>query len=327
MPSSTANSLLDLLQSHLGPELLQVEKSLAKVFSSRRTPLTDEVGQYLRQAAGKRIRPILTLLSTKGLAGDAIAAAPVAAAMECVHIASLLHDDVIDQAPLRRGTETVQRRYGSDVAILMGNFLYSHAFQLLLDTTDPRPLQILTRATARMCEGEMLQIQLGQGPVEKEQCLRVITDKTAHLISACTALGAVVAGAQEDAIDAMAAYGLELGMAYQIVDDALDYVGADSNWGKAPGTDLREGKWTLPLIRTMAVATPDDGKALLEIWNNGRSLSDVLDIVERYDGIEHCFALARDHAARATEHLSSLETNDSLDLLRALPEFVVSRTH
>jgi octaprenyl-diphosphate synthase len=327
MPSGTTSDLLDALRDHLAPELAAVETTLATILSNRRTPLTDEVGEHLRRSAGKRIRPVLTLLTARGLGADGRAAAPVATAMECVHIASLLHDDVIDQAPMRRGAETINRRYGSDVAILMGNYLYSHAFQLLLDSTDPRPLQILTCATARMCEGEMFQIEKARGLIGREDYLRIITDKTAHLISACTALGAVVADGDDAAVDKMTAYGLELGMAYQIVDDALDYAGADDRWGKAPGTDLREGKWTLPLIRTFEVASPDDRRALLDIWDNGREFPAILEILDRYDGIEQCFALARDHAGRAAAHLQTLPRSAESEFMHSLPNFVVTRTH
>ncbi len=327
MPVETASNLTENISAHLGADLAAVESHLAEVLKNARTPLTDEVGAYLRQTAGKRIRPILTLLAHRTAGGEGLGAVPVATAMECVHVASLLHDDVIDQAPLRRGDETVSHRYGSDVAILMGNYLYSHAFQLLLSTADPRPLQILTRATARMCEGEMFQIQIGSRVIGQKDHLRIITDKTAHLIAACTGLGAIVAGADDDAIEALSHCGLELGKAYQIVDDALDYAGADGDWGKVPGTDLREGKWTLPLICAHATASEADRAALLDIWHNGRELSAILEIIGRCGAIEQCFALAREHAHRATEHLDALPPSTALDLLRAIPEFVLTRTH
>ncbi|NUP88386.1 MAG: polyprenyl synthetase family protein [Candidatus Sumerlaeia bacterium] len=327
MPSPAALSPLDTLRAHLAEDLHTVEAHLARVLANRRTELTDDVGDYLQRTAGKRIRPILTLLAARGLGGTATQAAPVAAAMECVHVASLLHDDVIDQAPLRHGAETVSSRYGADVAILMGNYLYSHAFQLLLDTTDPRPLMILTRATARMCEGEMFQIQIGQRTIAQDDYLRIITDKTAHLIAACTTLGAVVAEADEAAVAALTGFGLDLGIAYQITDDALDYAGADGAWGKASGIDLREGKWTLPLIRTYELANQTDRDALLQIWNNGRELPAILEIMGRYPSLEQCFALARQHAAAAVTHLAGLPRNSDIDFLRALPDFVISRTH
>lgn len=325
MPSKTATDLLSTLRDHLAPELSRVEETLAGVLSNRRTALTDDVGDYLRQTAGKRIRPILTLLAANASGGKAMDAVPIAAAMECVHLASLLHDDVVDQAPLRRGAETVQRRYGPDVAILMGNYLYSHAFQLLLDTGDPRPLQIITAATARMCEGEMFQIQIGQNPVSLEDYLRIITDKTAHLISACTEFGALATTDDVESIQAMKGYGMELGRAYQIIDDALDYVGAGNSWGKSLGTDLREGKWTLPLIHTIEHANDRDRRALIEIWNNGRELQSILEIINRYEGIEQCFALAREKSQLAISQLSKMPHSIDLEMLRAIPEFVITR--
>lgn len=327
MSPDTSIPLPEKLRQHLRDDLRAVESALDQILSNERTELTDEVGEHLRRTAGKRIRPMLTLLAARACGGRGVDAAPVAAAMECVHVASLLHDDVIDQAPLRRGAETVNSRYGTGAAILMGNYLYSHAFQLLLATADPRPLALLTRATARMCEGEMFQIQVGSQPIGEDDYLRIITDKTAHLISACAALGAITAGADEAVARALADYGLELGIAYQIVDDALDYLGADEAWGKATGTDLREGKWTLPLIRTFAAASSADRRALRDIWNNGRELPAVLAIMRRYPGLDECFALARRHAERAVEHLVALPGGEDLDLLRALPGYVVTRTH
>ncbi|MBN1475987.1 polyprenyl synthetase family protein [Candidatus Sumerlaeota bacterium] len=327
MSDLTAVSLLERLRAHLERDLARVESHLAGILANERTELTDDVGDHLSRTRGKRIRPILTLLTARGLGADGADAAPVAAAMECVHVASLLHDDVIDQALLRRGAETVHKRYGSDVAILMGNYLYSHAFQLLLGTVDPRPLRILTAATARMCEGEMYQIQMGDKPLNQEQYMRIITDKTAHLISVCTELGAILADADEGTVRALRGYGRELGMAYQIVDDALDYCGSGEDWGKTAGIDLREGKWTLPLIRTFNAAPESDRRALMEVWNNGRELPPVLEIVQRHSGIEQCFEIARERAQRAVAHLTELPSNEDLNLLRVLPGFVVSRTH
>lgn len=315
------------ISSHLASELKAVEQILRGVIASE-SPLIREVGEYICLTSGKKLRPIITLLMARALGGDA-AATPVhiAAAMEAIHVATLLHDDVIDKASLRRGRPSVNARWGDDVAILMADFLYSAAFELALHHLDPQPLQMICQVTRKMCEGEMFQIERRGQALGAEDYLHIISCKTAGLFSACAALGAISAGGPAAAIAQATAFGMAFGLAFQITDDTLDYMAADAQWGKSVGMDLAAGKQTLPLILTLQEASPEDRAAIEALLGEGRDVRAVFPYFERYGALGRSLETARTYTRQALAQLEGLPRADetALEFLQALPEYVVRR--
>lgn len=290
------------------------------------TALVREVGDYVHRTQGKHLRPILAILASRVFDYGGDQHTQVAAALELVHTATLLHDDVIDKAPLRRGVPTVNARWGDDVAILIADYLFSHAFTLAMQSLSPKVLSLICQVTARMCEGEMFQIEKRDSLLTPDDYLRIVRHKTAFLFSACTALGSTLAEAGEKEIALLANYGLNFGMAFQITDDTLDLIANDEDLGKEHWTDIRNGKQTLPLIHTLQVADPDDRKDLLTCWNNGRDCGRILGHIRKYRGIEYALDQARSYAQAARAQLDQLPPGEAVDIFRDLSEYVVERT-
>lgn len=317
------------ISTYLSAELKTVDTLLHEVLQSD-SPLIREVGEYICLTGGKKIRPMMTLLTARAF-GAASRELPVkvAAAMEAIHVATLLHDDVIDKASMRRGKPSVNARWGDDVAILMADFLFSSAFDLALSQLTPEPLRLLTQVTRRMCEGEMLQIERRGNWLSSEDYLSIIRCKTAYLFSACCALGALSAGLGPDLVSEVTNFGLNFGMAFQITDDALDYIASDAHWGKSLGMDLADGKQTLPLLLTLQAASPADRDRIEAIMNNGRDLSALAAIFARYDAIERSLEMARDYAAQASTQLAGLPPSGETarEYLVALTHYVVRRRY
>ncbi len=314
----------------LAPELARVESILRETINSN-SKMIGEIGEYLRLASGKKLRPMLTLLMTRAFGGGERAApAEIAAAMEAVHVATLLHDDVIDDAALRRGQVSVNARWGNDVAILMADYLYAAAFELALSHLDPKPLRLICEVTRRMCEGEMFQIEQRGQWLSAEDYLYIITCKTAHLFSACTTLGALCGGLSGTELDRATAFGMNFGLAFQITDDALDYTAPEDQLGKPAGLDLASGKLTLPIILALRDATPDDARrirAILQEGRNGDARHEISALLARYDSIERSLDVARDYGAQALTQLRALPVRDAaaFELIEALPDYVISR--
>src|SRR5918997_127255 len=236
--------------SLVAPELALVEEEFERQARSN-VQVVSYIGDYLRASGGKRVRPALTLLSTLAAGGDASRPNVVrmATVMEMPHTATLVHDDIIDNAELRRNRPSVNSRFGNQTAVLMGDWLYMSAFEASLAERSLPVLDILTAVTRKMTEGELLQLTtLGRADVSEEQYFDILTRKTAHLFSACCEIGAILGGADARARAALRDYGLNLGGAFQLVDDLLDFTATGDALGKAAGVDLLEGKLTLPLI-------------------------------------------------------------------------------
>lgn len=303
-----------------------VDAHVAAILESD-TELVREVGGYVCANPGKRLRPMLTILAARACGYDGPDSSKVAAAMELVHTATLLHDDVIDKAPLRRGRPTVNARWGDDVAILVADYLYANAFSLAMQSLPPKVLSLVCQVTARMCEGELFQIEKRDAMLTREDYLRIVRSKTAFLFSACAGLGGVLAGVPEEHSERLARFGLDFGIAFQISDDTLDMVAPDDELGKMHGTDIRNGKQTLPLIHTLAAATESDRADLLACWNNGRDPERILSHVRRYRGVERALDEARAFAGAAREHLEVLPESREKELLGALTGFVVERSY
>jgi octaprenyl-diphosphate synthase len=309
----------------LAADLARVDEHIREILDSD-TALVREVGHYAMSTRGKRLRPILAMLTARAFNYEGEDHALVATALELAHSAALLHDDVIDKAPLRRGKPTVNARWGDDVAILIADYLFSHAFNLALQTSvSPQVMSYICQVTARMCEGEMFQIEKRDNILTRDDYLRIVRGKTAYLFSAATALGALLAQAADEYVVRMSRYGLNLGIAFQITDDTLDLIATDSEIGKPHWADIRNGKQTLPIIYTFEAASEADRKRLLECWNNGRDPETIVPYVEKYGGIEYALREARRFAEVAREQLADLPLTQPVEMLCELTDFVVDR--
>ena len=283
------------------------------------------VGAWLAVVAGLSGLTIATLAWNPVLA--LFDRAPkVAAALELVHTATLLHDDVIDKAPLRRGRPTVNAKWGDDVAILIADYLYSNAFGLAMQSLPPQVLSLVCQVTARMCEGELFQIEKRDTRLTREDYLRIVRGKTAFLFSACAGLGAVLAGAGDDRTEAMTRFGLGFGVAFQISDDSLDMVAPDEDLGKLHGTDIRNGKQTLPLILAYGAAPPADRAALWSAWE-AADADRVFALVATHRGVDRALGEARDIVAEAKAKLAGLPEGPDARYLARLADYVVNRNY
>jgi octaprenyl-diphosphate synthase len=325
-PDQPAGDTLGRLADYLADDLEQVDGLICAALQSE-VGLTNEIGRYLRGSSGKRLRPMLTLLASR-IAGERVEATVHAAAVvELLHVASLLHDDVIDRASLRRGNPTVNAHWGNDVAILMADYIYSRAFAIAFQWLPLDLIAVLCGVAGVMCDGEMFQIEKREHLLTEPDYLYIIRCKTAELFSACTRMGAALGQAGETAIAALERYGLEVGCAFQITDDVLDLTADPHRLGKEIGTDIACGKQTLPLIHAIAKANAEDRAFLVAALNNSQPSEQVVERVVKYGGIEYALATARRHARQASECLDRLPDGPALTFLRDLTELVVKRAY
>ena len=276
-------------------------------------PLVGQVSRYIISAGGKRLRPALLLLVSAALGCKEPQRFNLAAVVEFIHTATLLHDDVVDESTLRRGRATANESFGNPASVLVGDFLYSRAFQMMLDAGDMRIMAILADATNVIAEGEVLQLMnMHDASLDEAGYLRVIRSKTAKLFEASARLGAVLAGAGAGLEEASAEYGQALGTAFQVIDDVLDYDGATHEMGKNLGDDLREGKATLPLIAAMERGTPRQGELIRHAIENGatRELDAIVAVVRETGALDVTRAAAAAEAERAIACAQRLPRND-----------------
>jgi octaprenyl-diphosphate synthase len=316
--------------SLIGSELDQVETEFERQARSN-VQVIAYIGDYLRRSGGKRVRPALTILANYAVGGDGARynSIRMATVMEFLHTATLVHDDIIDEAETRRNRPTVNALYGNETAVLMGDWLYMSAFETSLAERSLPILDILTRVTRKMTEGELLQLTLlGRGDISEAQYLDVLQRKTAYLFSACCEVGSILGNATEDQHAALRDYGLNLGTAFQLIDDMLDFTSTDEALGKAAGVDLLGGKVTLPLIYLMK--TDPDAQGMVEtVLREGSYDSvqreDLLSAVTRNGGLEQAKARADQFAEAARSVLDGLPDSDYLEALRAIPTYVLER--
>ncbi|MEN6627322.1 MAG: polyprenyl synthetase family protein [Candidatus Sumerlaeia bacterium] len=323
----TATDVLGRIAKYLDQDVCQVKALLHDLIHTD-SKLIEDVGEYLNLASGKMLRPKLLLLIARAFGGPGRSAPiGIAAAMEAIHVATLLHDDVIDGGNVRRGQQSVNARWGSDVAILMADYLYAASFELAISKLDPRPLQLICEVTRRMCEGEIYQIERRRQWLTHEDYLYIITCKTARLFSACAALGATHAGLGEEAVTQVTGFGLNFGMAFQITDDTLDYTAREGQLGKPAGLDLASGKQTLPLILAMRDASPEDLARIRELLDGGKDPRQIREFIDRYHAIDNAIAQAGEYAAGAAAHLEGIPVRDpeAFGHLQALTRYVVRR--
>lgn len=291
-------------------------------------PLVSEVARYIISAGGKRLRPALLLLMSGALGYTGAQRFNLAAVVEFIHTATLLHDDVVDESTLRRGRATANESFGNPASVLVGDFLYSRAFQMMLDANDMRVMQILAEATNVIAEGEVLQLMnMHDANLDEAAYVRVIRSKTAKLFEASTRLAAVLANASPAVEEACATYGQALGTAFQVIDDVLDYAGDANETGKNLGDDLREGKTTLPLILAMQRASGPDSalirKAIVE--GDSSQLGAIVDIVRQTGALDATRAAAAIEAQRAIDALIGLPINNYSEGLLQLAAQLLER--
>ena len=292
-------------------------------------PLVAEVAQYIISAGGKRLRPSLLLLMAGALQYSGTQHHALAAVVEFIHTATLLHDDVVDDSTLRRGRATANARFGNPASVLVGDFLYSRAFQMMVAAQNMRVMDILADATNTIAEGEVLQLMhMGDAQLTEADYLRVIRSKTAKLFEASTRLAAVLAGSTPAVEEQCATYGQALGTAFQIIDDVLDYEGAVETLGKNLGDDLREGKTTLPLILAMRQGTPAQAATVRQALEHGATdaLDAVVEIVRSTGALDAARQSAAAQAQHAIAALADFPDNAHTQALRGLAEQLQHRT-
>lgn len=290
------------------------------------------IGNYLRASGGKRVRPALTILSNYAVGGDGgrYNSIRMATVMEFLHTATLVHDDIIDNAATRRNRPTINNQYGNQTAVLMGDWLYMSAFETSLTERSLPVLDILTAVTRKMTEGELLQLTLlGRTDITEDQYLEVLQRKTAFLFSACCEVGAMLGGASDLQREALRDYGMNLGTAFQLIDDLLDFTGSGDRLGKAAGVDLLEGKLTLPLIYLMESGDTAARELVQTVVGEGSyntvPRAKLIEAVESTGAIKRAKARADEYAATARDCLNILPNSEYSDSLRSIPTYVLER--
>jgi octaprenyl-diphosphate synthase len=292
--------------------------------------LIRQVAEYIVGGGGKRLRPLLLLLSAGAFGYQGPQRHELAAVVEFIHTATLLHDDVVDESDLRRGRSTANALFGNSAAVLVGDFVYSRAFQMMVGVDNMRVLQVLADATNVIAEGEVMQLMSCHNPdVEESDYLGVIRCKTAKLFEAATRLGAILGGAPRDQESAVADYGMRLGTAFQLVDDVLDYSGEQAVIGKNLGDDLAEGKPTLPLIYAIRHGTQDQAQLVRRaIEHGGRDeLAAVIEAIRSTGALEYAREQARRESRAACEALARIPHSRQREYLLQLANFAVTRSY
>lgn len=310
------------------PDLKLVEEKLKELF---RSPVfaIPMIGQYILEGGGKRLRPLILLLSSE-LAGyignDRLTLAGI---IESIHTASLLHDDVIDGAEIRRGKKPAHYIWGNQIVILVGDFLYSNALRLAVSYKSQRIMETLSEATTRMTEGEILQLtKTGDLDITEDEYIEIVSAKTAALISAACKIGAILGSLSEEKENALTRFGLKTGIAFQIADDILDYMADEKNLGKRLGKDIKEGKITLPLIYLLKSATESEKQEIRSIIDGKVKISGlkrILRLFERYNSIEESFKRAQEFISEAKAELDIFPNSSAKEALFSIADYTLIR--
>ncbi|TLX55962.1 octaprenyl-diphosphate synthase [Stutzerimonas nosocomialis] len=306
-----------------------VDGIIRKQLTSR-VPLVEKIGDYITSAGGKRLRPLLVLLSGKSLGYEDEQLRLLAGIIEFLHTSTLLHDDVVDMSGMRRGRSTANALWGNAPSVLVGDFLYARSFEMMVELGSMDVMRIISQATRVIAEGEVLQLsKVRDASTTEATYMEVIRGKTAMLFEASTHSAATLAQAPVEQREALRTFGDHLGVAFQLVDDLLDYQGDSDALGKNVGDDLAEGKPTLPLIRTMSHGTPEQAALVRHAIQKGgiEDLESIRSAVEASGALAYTAELARDYAERAIACLEVVPANRYRDALIELTRFAVARTH
>ena len=320
---------VEQLYALIGPDMKAVDAVIRdRLYSD--VVLVRQVAEYIIGGGGKRMRPALVLLAAGAMGYQGRHHHELAAVVEFIHTATLLHDDVVDESALRRGRDTANAMFGNPASVLVGDFLYSRAFQMMVEIDEMRVMRVLSDATNVIAEGEVLQLMnCHDADVDEPRYLQVIRYKTAKLFEAAAQLGAILGGATSEVEQALASYGMHLGTAFQLVDDVLDYSGREADTGKHLGDDLAEGKPTLPLIYVMQNGTPEQAACVRHaIMEGGRDdFPAVLAAIHASGALDHARRQARLEAERARAAILCLRDSNYRDALIQLSAFAVERNH
>lgn len=322
-PKAPTASPLALIQH----DMEQVDRVISERLTSD-VPLVREVAQYIISAGGKRLRPALLLLVSGALGNTHPHRHTLAAVVEFIHTATLLHDDVVDESTLRRGRSTANHQFGNAASVLVGDFLYSRAFQMMVEVNNMKVMQVLSEATNVIAEGEVLQLMnMHDASIDEDTYLRVIRSKTAKLFEASARLAPILAGAAPDVEEGCAMYGQALGTAFQVIDDVLDYEGDPAELGKNLGDDLREGKVTLPVICALQMGSAAEQDLIREAIQTGNTdrLDDIVAIIRRSGALDRARSSASGEAQRAIDAARCLPSNDHASALLQLAAGLLER--
>ena len=323
---SSFDQVVNLISDDLGAVESILTENTASEYS-----FVDMAVQHVVEGGGKRLRPILVLLSARACGYVGSDAHILAAVVELIHVASLVHDDVLDEAAIRRGRDTLQTKWGNKVAVLVGDYLHARVLAMLVSRKSDDPaMDILADTTQAMCEGEVIHAyKSGDFDISEEEYLKIISFKTGKLITASCTLGANLGTNDKQQINAITEYGEQIGIAFQIVDDILDFVEAPEKLGKNAYGDLREGKLTFPIIYTRRVCDDDEKLILEKVLNANSDESQAISYVESlfniYDVESHCLKIAQGYADRANAALTNIPQSDARNALENLANYVVSR--
>lgn len=329
-PAATLESVLkERIARLVGDELAAIEGEIARQLHSS-VGLIREMGGYIASAGGKRLRPILLLLAARMSGYRGPRSVRLGTVVELLHTATLVHDDVVDQAPLRRGQPSANVRWGDDASILVGDHLYSKSFAMLVHDNDPDVMETLARVTVSMTEAEVFQLEKKRsGHTTEADHLRIITQKTASFFSACCRIGALLGRYEAERVEALTRFGLDIGVAFQLADDSLDFVADQARLGKAIGADLREGKRTLPLIATLERANGNEAERIQALLRRRLlepdEIEEIRRLVVKYDGVEYALGRARAYAQAAKEDLPPFPQSEELETLLLIADYVVDR--
>ena len=328
-PTPLEALLKDRVALAVGPHLKAIEAAIAGEIDSP-VGLIREMGEFIAGAGGKRLRPILLLMAARLAGYSGPRAVRMGCVVELLHTATLIHDDVVDQAPLRRGRPSANARWGDDASILVGDHLYSKSFALMVQDGDPEVLETLARATVSMTEAEVFQLERKRiGITGEADYLRIITQKTASFMSACCRIGALLARCEPEQVEGLTRYGLDIGIAFQISDDSLDFVADQARLGKAIGADLKEGKRTLPLITTLDRASGPERERIQSLLKSHtldpEQIEEIRTLVVKHRGIEYSLERAHDYAQAAKDALHPFTDSEDKETLVLIADFVVDR--
>ncbi len=328
-PVNTSTIDFDSIKKLTENEAKTVDQLIINELSSD-VVLINQMGHYIVCSGFKRLRPMLLLLAAKALGGATDNHLILAAVIEFIHTATLLHDDVVDDSDLRRGKESANAVWGNAASVLVGDYLYSSAFEMMVRTGNMRVMEILSKTTISIAEGEVLQLLNCNNPeTTEEKYLQVIARKTAILFSAATRLSAVIAGASPEIEEGLACYGQHLGIAFQLIDDALDYNATKEELGKNLGDDLAEGKPTLPLIYAIQNGTTSEANIIIDAIQQGNreAFNEVYAVVQRTQAIAYTEQRADEEAQKAIDALCVLPDSQYKDALTLLAKFSAQRNY
>lgn len=326
-PTSLASFSSSPLHAVVGEDFVAVNRTIVEQLSSK-VPLVATISEYIIESGGKRLRPLMVLLAARSLGYQEDKHILLATLIEFMHTSTLLHDDVVDESHLRRGNKTANDAWGNAPCVLVGDFLYSRSFQMMVDVGSMRIMAILSAATCTIAEGEVQQLtNIGNPSISEADYFETIQGKTAMLFEAASRSGAVLADATPEQEDAMKLYGRYLGLAFQLVDDLLDYQGSADAMGKNVGDDLAEGKPTLPLINAMERGTPEQAKLIRQVIRKGglEHLDEVLEIVHTTGALDYTRARADEMADKALAQLEVLPPSPFRDTMAHLARLAVER--